>query len=71
MLIAGERLTTEGVPGYRGLLFTAGSPKANSKHGLNSEAGALYSQVPRGKLCVCFKSLRKQNIFYTFAYLYK
>lgn len=69
--MAGEPLTTEGVPGYGGLVFTAGSPRANSECRLNAEAGALYSQVPKGKLWFCFQSLRKQNIFYTFAYLYR
>lgn len=54
--MAGKGLTTEGGPGCRGSLFTAGSPKANSRYRLNSEAGALYSQVPRGKLWFCFKS---------------
>lgn len=48
--------------GYRALLLTAGSPRANSKYRLNSEAGALYPQVPRNKLRFCFKSLRKQSI---------
>lgn len=48
--------------GYRALFLTAGSPKANSKYRLNSEAGALYSQVPRDKLWFCLKSLRKPNM---------
>jgi len=66
--MAGKGLATEGAPGYRGLLSTAGSPSANSK---NSELGALYSQVPRGKLWVCFKPRRSRTSVYIFAYLYR
>lgn len=53
------------------LLYTTRSPKANSKYRLSSEAGALYSKVPKGKVWVCFKAPRRRTSVYIFVYLYR
>lgn len=40
-----------------------GTEILDSKYRLNSEPGALYSEVPRAKLWVCFKSpLRRTSV---------
>lgn len=71
MLMTGKCVMTGGEPAYRVLLFTAGTPKANSTYGWSQWLELCTHKCLGENFGFVSHTLESRTCVYTFAYMYR